>query len=477
MTQEQSTGRAAVTPSVAARMDRLPITPLHVKATIVIGLGLFFDIYEIFLSGTLGSVLKEQFGLGGTGLTWLLASAFLGMFLGAITIGRIADRLGRRRAFLLSLAIYSVFTVLAAFSPNVSFLVICRFIAGFGIGAEPPVSDAYLGDLLPPKKRGMFTGIAYTVSFVGVPVVGFLGHWLVPLQPLGIDGWRWLFVFGALGALVIFLLRTGLPESPRWLSAAGREDEATAIVERFEHQAEAHGLELPEPSAHTPSTTSGSNAAELFRAPYAQRTWMMVVFHFLQTWGYYGFGTLVPLVLAARGFDIVTSLGFLSVIFIGYPVGSVLSLPIIERLERQYLVVGSAIAMAVFGIAFGLSGSEAAILVLGFCYTALSNVFSNAFHVYQAEIFPTRLRGTAASGTYSLSRLSSGLMPFILLPLLNNHGSGWLFTVVAAAMVVVAANVLVFGPRTTGRTLTDVNLLPGAGWVPANPIAEEATGR
>lgn len=477
MSTQPISGPSLRGPSVAARMDRLPITPLHVKATIVIGLGLFFDIYEIFLSGTLSSVLKEQFGLGGNGLTWLLASAFLGMFLGAVTIGRIADRLGRRRAFLLSLAIYSVFTVLAAFSPNVWMLVLCRFIAGFGIGAEPPVSDAYLGDILPPRKRGLFTGIAYTVSFVGVPVVGFLGHWLVPLSPLGIDGWRWLFVIGALGAVIVFVLRTGLPESPRWLAAAGREDEADALVLRFEREARERGLELPEPSTDTPPTTKGADAAELFKAPYARRTWMMVVFQFLQSWGYYGFGTLVPLVLAARGFDIVTSLGFLAVIFIGYPVGSLLSLPIIERVERKYLVVGSALAMAVCGIAFGVSASEAAILILGFCYTAVSNVFSNAFHVYQAEIFPTRLRGTAASGTYSLSRLSSGLMPFILLPILDNHGSTWLFAVVSAAMLVIALNILLIGPRTTGRTLTDVNLPRESRMAPLDAMTEEATGR
>jgi Sugar (and other) transporter. len=298
----------------------------------------------------------------------------------------------------------------------------------------------------------------------------------VPLQPLGVDGWRWLFLFGALGALIIFLLRTGLPESPRWLASVGRDAEAEVIVERFERAAQEGGLELAPPSIETPATASGSDASELFKAPYARRTWMMVVFQFLQTWGYYGFGTLVPSVLAARGFDIVTSLGFLSVIFIGYPVGSLLSLPIIELVERKYLVCGSALAMAVFGIAFGVSGSETAILILGFCYTAVSNVFSNAYHVYQAEIFPTRLRATAASGTYSLSRLSSGLMPFILLPLLDNHGSEWLFTVVAAAMVVVAVNVLAFGPRTTGRTLTDVNLVKGDPTVAPKPVAKEVIG-
>lgn len=452
-----ATTAATPTASIAARMDRLPITPLHVKATVVIGLGLFFDIYEIFLSGTLSTVLTKQFKLTSSGVTWLLSSAFLGMFLGAIMMGRVADRLGRRTAFLLSLGSYSVFSLLAAFSPNAWVLVICRFLAGFGIGAEPPVSDTYLGDMLPPKQRGRFTAWAYTLSFLGVPAVGFLSRWLVPLKPFGVDGWRWLFVLGALGAVIIFFLRRGLPESPRWLSAVGRDDEASAIVDEFEGQARARSLPLPAPSVDTPSPTKGGTVAELFRAPFAKRTWMMVVFQFLQTWGYYGFGTLVPIVLQAKGYDIVKGLLFVAITYIGYPVGALLSLPIIERVERKYLVTGSALAMAVFGLLFGFSHAEWAIIVFGFCYTAVSNLFSNSYHVYQAEIFPTRIRGTATSWTYSLSRLSSGLMPFILLPLFRHTSAGALFAVVAAAMVIVAADILLFGPRSTGRTLTEVN--------------------
>jgi len=142
-----------------------------------------------------------------------------------------------------------------------------------------------------------------------------------------------------------------------------------------------------------------------------RRTWMMVVFHLLQTLGYYGFGTLVPLVLAAKGYAVSQSLLFAALTYLGYPVGSALSLPIVERVERKYLVVGSVLAMAVFGIAFGYAGSMALILVFGFLYTATSNLFSNAFHIYQAEIFPTRMRSTAVSTAYSLSRLSGAGSP------------------------------------------------------------------
>jgi len=173
-----------------------------------------------------------------------------------------------------------------------------------------------------------------------------------------------------------------------------------------------------------------------------------------------GFGILgaLVLVLVAKGFPIVTSLGFAALTFLGYPVGSLLSLPLVERVERKFLLVVSGLGMAVFGLLFGLSDAPAAIVIFGFLYTVISNVFSNSFHVYQAEIFPTGLRSTAAGSTYALSRLSSAAMPFVLVPLLHATNSAVLFAVVAAAMIIVAFDVGLFGPRTTGRDLELVNI-------------------
>jgi len=348
---------ASPRPTVAARMNRLPITSWHRRATIAIGLGLFFDIYEVFLSGVLVSVLGHQFHLDSTGMSLLLASAFLGMFLGALTLGRLADRLGRRPAFLLALSIYSMFSLVGAFSVGPVMLVVSRFFAGLGIGAEPPISDTYLADLLPPKQRGKYMASAYTLSFAGVPLAGFLAHWLVPIAPLGFDGWRWMFVVGALGAVIVFALRTGLPESPRWLESVGRTRDAEVVVARFEEQARAAGDPLPEPALEAPAPTPPGNVRELFVPPYRRRTLMMAVFHLFQTWGYYGFGTLAPIVLVARGYSIVDSLLFSAVTFLGYPLGSALSVPLVERFERKYLVIGAALGMAAFGLAFGSATS------------------------------------------------------------------------------------------------------------------------
>ncbi|WP_308015867.1 MFS transporter [Saccharopolyspora sp. 6M] len=444
-------------PSIAGRMDRLPLIGTHRKATTAVGLGLFFDMYEIFLTPVLSTALVQEFQLSTAELPLVLASTFLGMFVGTLLLGRLADRIGRRRAFLLSLAVYSLFSLLGAFSTGPWMLAATRFVAGVGIGAEPPLADAYLSDLLPAKRRGRYIAWAYTVAFLGVPAAGFLAHWLVPAAPLGIAGWRWMFALGALGAVVVFLLRRGLPESPRWLAATGRQAEAEALVDEFEAQARATGAALPEPEPARTAPRPAGGLRDLVAAPYGKRTAMMAAFQVLQTVGYYGFGTMVPLVLAAKGYEITDTLLFSAVTYLGYPAGAALSLPFVERMERKHLVIASALGMMVLGLAFGLSASTVPIVAFGFLYTAVSNVFSNAFHIYQAEIFPTHIRATAASWTYSLSRLTTGAMPFVLVPLLHAQGAGVLFAVVAAAMIGVGVDIGLFGPRSTGRPLEDVS--------------------
>ncbi|WIX77838.1 MFS transporter [Amycolatopsis carbonis] len=446
------------TAAVAARLDRLPVTRTHRRATVAVGLGLFFEFYEVFLTGTISAVLVSEFKLSKAALPPLLASTFLGMFFGALLLGRLADRFGRRGAFLLNLALYSFFSLLGAFSGNAIMLLITRFFAGVGLGAEPPLADTYLTDLLPARKRGKLIAWAYTLAFCGVPVVGFLAKGLTEGSFLGIAGWRWLFVIGALGAGVVFLLRRGLPESPRWLHSVGRTQEAETVIRGLEAEAGQTPAAEPVP-APAPAGKPVRKAApirDLFGPTYRRRTIMMTVFHVLQTIGYYGFGTMVPLVLAAKGYPVSQSLLFTALTFLGYPVGSALSLPLVERLERKHLVIGSVLAMAVFGLAFGLANSIALAIVFGFIYTAISNVFSNAYHIYQAEIFPTALRSTASSGTYSISRLASGVMPFVLVPLLDSSGATTLFVVIGAALVLVALDIALLGPRTTGRSVENV---------------------
>src|SRR5947208_3036603 len=252
---------------------------------------------------------------------------------------------------------------------------------------------------------------------------GLLARVLVPLRPLNVAGWRWLFVAGSLGGVIVWSLRRLLPESPRWLESAREE--------RLPFQA-------------------------LLDGRYRRRTLMLSVFQIFQTVGYYGFGTIIPLVLAAKGFSVLSSLTYVTITFLGYPIGAALSVVVVERMERRQLIVVSALLMAVFGFGFAYAKTPAAIMVFGFAYTVISNIFSSGFHVLQGEVFPTALRARAAGATYGLSRLSSAVMPFVLLPVLRNYGPTVMFSVIGLAMLIVILDIGLFAPRTTGRTLEEI---------------------
>jgi putative MFS transporter len=439
---------------IGSQLDALPVGRVHRKVVVAIGLGLFFEVYEIFLSSSIATALKTEYHLGGTALQLLMASSFIGMFIGAAAFGRIADRIGRRKAFLLNLVWFSVCSLLAAVAPTPALLVAARFLAGIGIGAEYPVADSYLSDVLPKADRGRLSAWAYTCSFVAVPALGFLALGLSGRTVLGVDGWRVLLLIGAVGAVFVMLLRRGLPESPRWLAAKGRTDEAQAALNAF---AEGSGV-VPTPVAEPRITATVANSiARLRQAPYRGRLAMLAVFHLFQPFGYYGFGTLAGLVLVARGFDVTSSLLFTALSFIGYPLGSLISIPLLGHVERKFAVIVSVAAMAGCGIAFATVSSPALIVACGVLTTAAANVFSNVYHVYQAEIFPSDVRATAVGWTYSLSRLSSAALPFVLIPVLDRYGAAAMFTVVLAALVIAVAVLVPFGPRTTGRSLDEIN--------------------
>lgn len=437
---------------ISARLDRLPIVPAHVWACLAIGVGLFFDFYDLFITTVLVTDLPHP----RHGSTLAMSATFGGMFVGTMIFSSVADLIGRRRAFLASIAVYSVASLACAISPNLWVLLAARVVAGIGIGAELPVADTYLSDLLPSRYRGRLTALAYTVGFVGVPVAGLMARVLLPQAPAGISGWRWMFVIGSLGAVVALFLRKSLPESPRWLEVVGRSDEAAAIVSRMERSAAQRGP-IPLPRLPERSTPPVSFATSWTR-PVPRRRWlMMLIFQPLQGVGYYGFGTLALLVFTDRGYSIVTSLTFVALTYIGYPLGSLLSMTIIDRIDRRWLTVWSGLAMAICGVLFAFSHAPGAIVAFGFCYTAVSNVFSNSFHVYQVELFPTEVRARGGGVPYAVSRLTIGLMPFLLVPVLEHLGSAVAFGATGAAMIVAVGAIALLGSPSTGLSLEEIN--------------------
>lgn len=250
-----------------------------------------------------------------------------------------------------------------------------------------------------------------------------------------------------------------LPESPRWLESRGRQAEARDVVESVAAKV-APGTHVPESlEAVSSSGDDARSVAQVFRIAfrdYRKRTVMLVIFQVLQTVAYYGFGTLAPLVLVSKGFEVTESLGYAGLSFAGYPVGSLISVPLVERFERKHLIIASALGIGLCGIVFAASTNVAVIVAAGFLLTAVSNIFSNGFHIYQAEIFPTAIRSTASGMCYSLSRATSTVMPFIAVPALAALGPVAVFSGSAVLIVLLCLDVGLLGPRSTGLQLEQV---------------------
>lgn len=455
VSQHASAG-AAARPSIAARVERLPLVGFHYRFIALISLGAFFDFFDIFMLAYVGAALQSSGFLGLEQFSALLAAGFLGMFVGTAVFGIGSDRFGRRTSFVLMLLIYSIFTLAGAFAPDATTLIVTRALAGVGIGAELVVIDTYVTEIVPGAYRGRFVAITQLVGFCAIPVAALLSRVLLPTHVL-LDGWRWILVIGALGGVFTWWIRRGIPESPRWLESVGRGDEAERVMAEIERTVEAeHGRPLPAPGVLRVERAERVPVRELFGPVYRSRTLMLLVFHLLQTVGIYGFANWAPTFLLRQGQSLGHSLEYSFLIALVSPVGPLLGVLTAERFERKRSIVVLATLMALVGLAFPYARSAVEIVAIGALFTIFSYWFSSAFHAYQAELFPTRARATGVGFTYGMSRLSAVFSTLIIGALLV-RGVLAVFVFMAAAMLGVALVVGIFGPRTNAIALEDVS--------------------
>lgn len=454
--------------TIAARLDRLPSSWAVWRLVLLISLGGCFEFYDLMMTAYVspGLIKAGVFHAGAKGLLGLsdqatfAAATFAGLFIGTIAFSQVADRFGRRAIFTASLIWYTAATLVMASQNTAVGLDLWRFIAGIGIGVELVTIDAYVTEITPPPLRGRAFAINQCIQFMAVPAVAFACWRLLPLTPLGIAGWRWVMLIGAGAALVVWVIRIGLPESPRWLAQHGRYAEADAIVGVLEARVlKETGRPLPEPRpvAIATSPEAEGHFLDIFRPPYLGRTIMLSVFNAAQTIGFYGFGNWAPSLIAAQGQEVTKSLEYSFIIAFAYPAGPLLCSLVADRFERKHQIVFAAVATAAFGLLFARQGAPLALIALGVAITLSNNLLSFAYHAYQAELFPTRIRARAVGFVYSWSRLSTVFSSLIIAALLGAFGTGGVFAFIAAAMGVVVISIGVFGPRTASRSLEAVS--------------------
>lgn len=457
----------ATSASITARLDRLPMSRHLWWLVLLIALGSMFESYDLFMTayvapGLLRSgILTTTTGgfFGTTGIAAFIAAFFIGLFIGTIFVSRLADRLGRRRIFTLALLWYSAATAVIALQSTANGVNLWRLVAGIGVGVELTTIDTFVSELVPRAERGRAIAFTQCVGFIAVPICAFVAWLLVPHDPFGIAGWRFVMLFGATGALAVWFIQRPLPESPRWLLQQGRLAEAEAVTATLEARAVTDlGAPLP-PLAATVAleATANGGLAELFRPPYRRRTIMLIVFNLFQTIGFYGFANWVPTLLIAKGIHVTQSLEYTFIIAIVFPLAPLLGILVGDRVERKWQVALAAVAIAALGLLFAQQSSVPALIAVGILQTIATNWLSFSFHAYQAELFPTRIRGTAVGFVYSWSRFSAVFTGFLIAFFLRHFGVGGVFAFIAAAMAVVVLTVLGFGPRTSNRSLEEIS--------------------
>jgi MFS transporter, putative metabolite:H+ symporter len=440
--------------TIAARIERLPLGSFHRRFIALVSLGGWFDFYDIYMMAYIGATLQNSGFLTLQQFSTVIAAGFLGMFTGTIIFGMGSDRMGRRSAFVAMLLIYSAFTLAGAFAPSAGWLIALRFFAGIGIGAELVVIDTYVSEMVPSGARGRYVAISQMTGFTAVPIVAILVRVLAPTHFL-IDGWRWVMVIGSMGAALAWYFRRRLPESPRWLESRGRHVEAERIVAALGAESLSGDSRdtTKSPISEDGAAQERSSFAELWRPPYRRRTIMLMIFHALQTIGYYGFANWAPTFLLRRGVSLVHSLEYTMLIALVSPLGPALAVLTSDRLERKWAIVTMALLIAALGLGFAFWSAPVLIVASGALVTLCSNWFSALLHAYQSELFPTRLRATGVGFTYSWSRLSAVFSSLLIGAVLVRGGVGAVFTLLAAAMCGVALIIGLFGPRTNRITL------------------------
>src|SRR5882757_137870 len=425
------------------------------KIFIIGGLGYMFDAWDVTLNGFLTPLLGTAFHLS-TAERGLVATAnLIGLAAGAITWGTIADRLGRKQAFGLTLLIFAVFSALGALSPNFGVFLVLRFIAGIGLGGCIPVDYALVSEFSPRAQRGRVLTAMDGWWPIGGTLCGVVATAMLPLH----GNWRWMLAVMILPAVLLFWLRRGVPESPIFLARAGREAEARAVIDDLVSRTGAAPEPYRIPAVPERRGPRGLGAAlEQLRRVWAVNpvlTGMVWLLFCTVLLVYYAALSWMPSILRAQGMGEYAAFAGTTVMNAVGILGVVASMVLVERVGRKWVIGVTAplasLALVVFALVLGVPAAAITMIaVFGFLILMVIPVM----YAYVSELYPTELRASGFGWASSASRVVTGFTPLIfgslLWPVL---GLPLTFGVLAAVVVVAVVWMAKVGPETRGREL------------------------
>jgi MFS transporter, putative metabolite:H+ symporter len=438
--------------NAGARLDRLPVSSFHYRIFWLVGAGMFFDGYDLYVAGgVLASVLQTKFSTVPQNLQFI-SLTFVGMTLGALITGFVGDRYGRRFTYQINLLIFGLASLAAAFAQDMTQLIACRFVQGLGLGAEIVVGYSTLTEFVPPRTRGRWLSMMAFLVVAGFPATALLGYLIIPAW-----GWRPMFVIAAIGSLIVWYLRKNLPESPRWLEAQGRTDEAEALMQSIEKEATG-GKALP--AVHVPAPVPLVAMSDLFKPPLLQRLfvgcWVLITINTL----IFGFVLFLPQFFLRQGLTIANSLAYTLVLSVGSLVGCAVGAYLSDAIGRRWSIIGASVVTIITGFIYArFHAGDDPTIVLSVGFVLIVAIYVQTallFGVYTPELFPTEIRLRANGICNTLGRGATVVSPFIVGALMASYqlpGVIWLMIGLVLVQIVV---VWAWGVEPRNRGLEDV---------------------
>src|SRR6266700_1420150 len=425
----------ALAVNAGARLDRLPISSFHYRIFWLVGAGMFFDGYDLYIAGgVLASAVQTKFSTVPQNLQFI-SLTFVGMTLGALITGFVGDKYGRRFTYQINLLIFGLASLAAAFAQDMNQLIACRFLQGLGLGAEIVVGYSTLTEFVPPKTRGRWLSMMAFLVVAGFPVTALLGYLIIPAW-----GWRPMFIIAGVGSLVVWYLRKNLPESPRWLESQGRTAEAESLMQSIERESGGGGGTLP--PVVVPAQVAQVAASDMLRPPLLQRlivgSWVLITINTL----IFGFVIFLPQFFLRQGLTIANSLAYTLVLSVASLVGCAVGAYLSDAIGRRASIIGASIVT----------------IVSGYIYARFSAASDPAivFGVYTPELFPTEIRLRANGICNTFGRGATVVSPFIVGALMASYqlpGVVWLMIGLVVVQIVV---VWAWGVEPRNRGLEDV---------------------
>jgi MFS transporter, putative metabolite:H+ symporter len=460
---------------VADRLDRLPLGRFHYRLLLLSGLGWLFDSMDTGLVSFVLARLKTEWSLTPGQVAFAGSAGLFGMFLGGAFAGALADRCGRKAVFQWTLLLFSLATGLCAFAWNFESLVILRILVGIGLGGELPVAAALVSEFAPSAHRGRLVVLLESFWAFGwaaaAIIASLLADWAADRGAA--FPWRWAFLIGALPALYVLVLRRSLPESPRFLMARGRGDEAEQVVRAVEsgsaRRATAGGpgpAGIPAAALEPEPPQPAARLRDLFAGSLRRRTAVLWSLWFAMAFSYYGLFIWLPTLLVSRGFHEAQSFRFTLWITLAQIPGYFAAAWLVERAGRRATLVAFLVPCAGAAWMLGRADGAGAIVLWG-CLVSFFNLGAwGVTYGYTPELYPTRLRGTGTGSAAAFGRIGGILAPLVVGRLISAAagpaGAGIesafaaVFAVFTSVLLAGAVAVAVFGEETRGRTLEQI---------------------